>query len=106
MAVYQLPLPLFFGDEGDDALRQYLTGLYASGQRKKALSLYSASRLWAKLRQERFMIAQWHCERCDATNVPLQLHHLTYENRFYETLEDVCALCAQCHEWMSGKDAA
>lgn len=63
---------------------------------------YLASRKWAVLREKVRFRSGNKCERCllgnhDAT------HHLTYERIGKEDLEDLIALCDNCHEYLSGK---
>lgn len=40
---------------------------------------------------------------CRATNEELHVHHLTYERRGYERLEDLETLCWRCHAKEHGK---
>lgn len=37
------------------------------------------------------------CKDCGATDTSLHVHHLTYENLWEETLDDVVILCHSCH---------
>lgn len=104
MQILSTQLSLFFDDD-DDRLRAYCAELFAAGHSRRAWALYNASRPWARLRRARFELAGHKCERCHREGVPLQLHHLSYENRFHENLDDVCALCRDCHAWMIGLEA-
>jgi hypothetical protein len=37
------------------------------------------------------------CQLCGTTDGPLDVHHLTYERRGFERLEDLITLCHVCH---------
>jgi hypothetical protein len=43
------------------------------------------------------------CESCGVDDVPLQLHHVTYEHLWNELDEDLMLLCDRCHESVSRK---
>jgi len=50
---------------------------------------------WQNLRFRRFALADFKCEHCGA---PAQeLHHLHYDSYGFEELDDVRALCGDCH---------
>ena len=85
----------------DDDMRKHCHALFLVGHARRAWGLYTASAAWAKLKRARLKIALGQCERCDGVE-PLQLHHITYERRFYEDLGDVVAVCRCCHEVLSG----
>lgn len=59
---------------------------------------YLKSPEWDERRQETLRRADYRCERC-GKDAPLQAHHLTYKNIFNEPLEDLQALCFDCHKW-------
>jgi hypothetical protein len=63
---------------------------------------YYASREWALLKERVRERSGGNCERCGDRPYE-QTHHLTYERLGNELLEDLQGLCAQCHEYVSGK---
>jgi len=42
--------------------------------------------------------AGYRCERCSRPDTEWNVHHLTYERRGYEDLNDLVLLCRRCHE--------
>lgn len=63
---------------------------------------YLASREWALLKEQLRVRGNGHCERC--LRAPYQeTHHLTYARTGHEKLEDLLAVCAPCHEFLSAK---
>jgi HNH endonuclease len=52
---------------------------------------------WQNLRHRRFELADNKCERCGSHERPLQAHHIDYERWGFEEIEDVRALCEDCH---------
>ena len=49
------------------------------------------------------------CQVCGATDVPLEVHHLTYDRLGHESDEDLLTVCHSCHEaisrsWRSMRD--
>ena len=70
--------------------------------RREAWGRYVASREWAILKRRVFQRAEGRCE-FDGVRAGTQLHHLTYERRFHEELEDVMLVCLLCHLYLSGK---
>lgn len=58
---------------------------------------YLQSPEWREMRRTIVRLAQYRCERCNASDVPLQVHHKTYVNRGYEEIEDLEAICRDCH---------
>lgn len=61
-------------------------------------SAYISSYHWRKKRKYALEKLGAQCQRCSATDKPLQLHHKHYETLYYEKLEDVAVLCEGCHE--------
>lgn len=53
---------------------------------------------WRQVRLEVIRAAGKRCQRCSATGVTLDVHHLTYVRRGAERLEDLQALCRPCHD--------
>lgn len=69
---------------------------------KEKYQLYLASREWCKLREQVRERAGDRCERCDI--FPMDAcHHLSYANKYNESLEDLQAICTTCHEFTHGK---
>lgn len=63
---------------------------------------YLASREWSLLREQVRERSGNRCEHCFV--VPQQaVHHLTYARLGHEELDDLMAVCNECHEWLSGK---
>ena len=60
---------------------------------------YMQSEKWKQLKLERLKIAQNKCESCGSTH-NLHLHHITYERLTQESVEDVAAICEQCHTYI------
>ncbi len=52
---------------------------------------------WRRTRNTTLGRAGWTCQRC-ASNVALQVHHLTYERLGAERETDLEVLCQSCHE--------
>lgn len=64
---------------------------------------YLCSREWAEKREAVRRRAEGVCERCRA--LPMSaVHHLTYARKYNEPLEDLQAICQQCHDFTHGKD--
>ena len=55
------------------------------------------TRYWKNLRERVFKERGRKCERCNRTTY-LQVHHLTYERRGRERMEDLEILCRDCHK--------
>lgn len=74
---------------------------------------YLESEHWQKVRQEKLESVNYRCERCRAyaRRTPsgalggLDVHHLTYERRGRELLEDLEVLCFHCHAVEHGQPA-
>lgn len=43
-------------------------------------------------------MADWRCEACDRQTGGLEGHHLHYDTLGFEEVDDIRALCRQCHE--------
>jgi len=52
---------------------------------------------WQLLRSVAFRRADYRCERCKR-RTGLELHHLHYDSIGHEELEDIEALCTDCHK--------
>ena len=69
---------------------------------KEKYSLYLCSREWGVLKEAVRERSGGICERCHCN--PMQAcHHLTYENKYEEKLEDLQAICQECHDFTHGK---
>lgn len=61
---------------------------------------YLASREWGLLKRQVRERSGGKCERCGA---PQEVtHHVTYERLGHERLDDLLAVCKQCHDYLSG----
>ena len=60
---------------------------------------------WQARRKQHLRSVGYRCQVCNATGVPLDVHHRTYERRGEEHYKDLIALCRDCHELfhISGK---
>lgn len=57
---------------------------------------YIKSEKWASKRKKIFKRAGYKCENCNSKD-DLQVHHLTYKRLGRERLNDLTALCSNCH---------
>ena len=69
---------------------------------KEKYQAYLCSREWGVLKEAVRERSGGTCERCrtlpqDAT------HHLTYERKYAESIDDLQAICTPCHEFTHGK---
>lgn len=53
---------------------------------------------WATTRSQKLEEADYECQRCGDSGVPLEVHHLTYDRLGHEWLEDLLVVCHECHE--------
>lgn len=58
---------------------------------------YLQSPEWDFLRKAKLREADHRCQLCNASKT-LHVHHRTYDNVFHERLQDLIALCEDCHE--------
>lgn len=58
---------------------------------------YLKSPEWDEIRKEQLRRAGYRCQVCDARNVPLHVHHRTYDRRGHERYGDLLVLCENCH---------
>ena len=63
---------------------------------------YLCSREWAERREAVRKRAGDKCERCNVLPMTA-VHHLTYVRKYDEPIEDLQAICRQCHEFTHGK---
>jgi len=52
---------------------------------------------WRKLRTRILASAKGRCQRC-GTIAALQVHHTTYDNLGHEHVDDLIAVCRECHD--------
>jgi 5-methylcytosine-specific restriction endonuclease McrA len=52
---------------------------------------------WKARREQHLRSVGYRCQICNAGNVPLHVHHRTYERRGNEYFEDLVVLCEDCH---------
>lgn len=86
----------------------WAAGLHEAQQRSKQLADmpyqdYLQSDEWSRLRALVIGRAGGACERCRRTAGEWNVHHLTYERRGHENLEDLILLCRRCHAIEHGK---
>lgn len=65
---------------------------------------YLDSDEWKKLRTRVRRRARGWCERCKV-GPRADVHHLTYERLGNERLDDLVAVCRECHEHLHGRRA-
>jgi hypothetical protein len=63
---------------------------------------YLASRKWGLLREAVHERSRGTCERCHK-NLGQAVHHLTYERKYQERLEDLIHICNACHDYTHGR---
>jgi hypothetical protein len=63
---------------------------------KEKYSLYLCSREWSERRRAVIQRAGGKCERCHF-NAIHSVHHLKYDNKYNEPIEDLCGMCEGCH---------
>ena len=69
---------------------------------REKYSAYLCSREWSELREAVRKRANNKCERCMV--MPMDAcHHLTYERKYQERLEDLMSICNYCHDYTHGK---
>lgn len=68
----------------------------AAERRKMPFAEYSRTREWQALRNRVLLRARNKCELC-GKRVPLDVHHRTYDRYGDELVDDLIALCRECH---------
>lgn len=63
---------------------------------KKQYYKYLKSKTWLKKRNRVLRRDNYRCFICNR-QVPLHIHHLTYDRVFHELLSDLISLCSWCH---------
>jgi 5-methylcytosine-specific restriction endonuclease McrA len=74
--------------------RAYRAGQWMPG---RSYAEYLRSNKWRDLRQQVFQRDGPSCQLCGGTS-ELQIHHLTYEPRGRESVDDLTVLCKKCHK--------
>lgn len=69
---------------------------------KQKYNAYLCSREWAVLKEQVRKRSGGKCERCKKNEMDA-CHHLTYERKYKEKLEDLQAICTPCHEFTHSK---
>jgi hypothetical protein len=69
---------------------------------KEKYQAYLCSREWGLLRESVRKRSGGKCERCLVNDMD-HVHHLTYERKYEERLNDLQALCRACHEFTHGR---
>lgn len=69
---------------------------------REKYGLYLNSREWAEKRNAVKKRSGGVCERCKH-NPSSQVHHLTYNRKYNEPLEDLQDICRPCHEFIHGR---
>lgn len=70
---------------------------------------YLESSKWTAKRHEKLVSVNYTCEECGYNRetcfpeIPLDVHHLTYDNLGDEPMQDLQVLCRQCHMRKHGR---
>ena len=84
-----------------EGVRRVTKTKISTNDREKYQS-YLCSREWSVLKEAVHERAKGICERC--TLFPIAaVHHLTYERKYCERLEDLAGWCEHCHDFTHGK---
>ncbi len=59
---------------------------------------YLKSDAWKLKRLSKIQSVGYKCQRCNATDKLLQVHHLTYDRLGHERMDDLKVVCLDCHE--------
>lgn len=59
---------------------------------------YLQSAQWRALRLATLKRDHYTCQQCGIDNVPLDVHHIHYNNLGNEPLEDLVCVCRSCHQ--------
>lgn len=77
-------------------------GWKAMPEGREKYQAYLCSREWSKIRERVRSRSGGVCERC-LTNEMDHVHHLTYERKYQERMEDLQAICKPCHDFTHAK---
>lgn len=64
---------------------------------------YLASIKWNTIRLQVLKRDNYTCRKCNATDIPLEVHHITYERFENEQLSDLVSVCRECHQSIHNK---
>jgi len=67
----------------------------------EAYQAYLNSPEWRAKRQDVLALAGYRCVACGKT-IDLEVHHITYERIYRELVNDLLALCQNCHKEAHG----
>lgn len=59
---------------------------------------YIKSPKWNLLRKQILHRDNYTCQKCNATNISLEVHHIRYANFGNEQLSDLVSVCRDCHQ--------
>ncbi len=65
---------------------------------------YLQTEHWKSLRMQVIERDDWRCQSCHDTTDNPQVHHLTYDRRGKELLEDLITICPSCHRAIHNLD--
>lgn len=68
---------------------------------KEKYAAYLCSREWAEKKRAVHERAGGICERCRSAPIDA-VHHLTYERKYNEDLDDLAGWCNNCHDFVHG----
>ena len=71
---------------------------------REKYAAYLCSREWAVLKEAVHKRSNGRCERCMGFSIDA-VHHLSYERKYHEKLEDLQGNCKYCHSFTHGKSA-
>jgi hypothetical protein len=71
---------------------------------REKYAAYLCSREWAEKREAVRERAHGKCERCFLAPIDA-CHHLNYERKYCERLDDLQAICRACHDYIHGKSS-
>lgn len=83
----------------DPSLEQFLARVMRNPSQRKA---YLASRAWYTRKQALALRSQGKCERCGFGRYQVA-HHLTYRHFGAEFLNELLAVCKDCHQFLHAR---
>lgn len=78
-------------------MKQVQPNLGRTENRPLSYGEYLRTKEWKKLRADVLRRDRGRCAYCGRKRAT-QIHHLTYKHIFHESLEDLVAVCRECHE--------
>lgn len=64
---------------------------------------YLKSPEWKALKSKVLNRDNFTCQSCNTDGIPLEVHHITYQNFGNENLSDLVSLCRNCHQSIHDK---